>query len=103
MDERPWIKVLLNKLLQLYAQGLVGAEEQRLGGGLAELEDVADLFVVHALVLVHEDGHALVFGQGEDVLADGVETLAAEQAVFGAGRTVGEVGVVPVWLSASSR
>ena len=41
---------------------------------------------------MHEDGHALSFGQGEDVLADGVETLAEEQAVFGAGRTVGEVG-----------
>ena len=49
-------KMGLNESLQLLAQRLVGAKEKRFSGGLAQFEDIADLFVVHPLVLVHENG-----------------------------------------------
>ncbi len=41
---------------------------------------------------MHQDGHALPFGQRHDVLADGVEALSAEQIGFDVGGGIGDVG-----------
>src|SRR5271169_3234992 len=58
------------KLLQLHPQCFVGAEQQRLGGRLAQLEHFGDLPVVHVLVLVHDDRQPLPLGQRLYFLAD---------------------------------
>src|SRR5208282_450127 len=52
-----------NKLFQLLAQGFVGAEQQRLGGGLAQFQHARNLAIIHLLILVHNDRDALALGQ----------------------------------------
>src|SRR5712691_3872517 len=78
----------LHKLFELFAQRFVGAKQQRLGGGLAQLQNVGNLAIVHLLILVHHHRHSLPLGQGSHTPANGGQTLLLQQVLFGAGRPV---------------
>src|SRR5580658_10180056 len=74
--------LLLHKFLQLVAQRLVGAEEQRLGSRLAQLQHIPDLPVIHPLILVHQHGHPLPLGQRHHMNSNGPHALIAHELLF---------------------
>src|SRR5271157_6099022 len=87
-----------NELFQLLAQRFVRAEQQRLGGGFAQLQHAGNLAVIHLLILVHDYGHALALGQCVYLAADGRQPLPLQYLLFGAERLVGQVGRIASFL-----
>src|SRR5262245_56209150 len=70
------------KFLQPLPQRLIGAEEQCLSGGLAQLQDGGDLAIIHPLILVHQDRCPLLFREGHDLLLDGRQALATQDLLL---------------------
>src|SRR3954468_49794 len=73
---------LLDEFLQLSAQSFVGAEQQRLGGRLTQLQHVRDLAVIHLLKLEHDHRPALPPGHALHALAYCHQTFAANNQLF---------------------
>jgi len=60
-----------NELFQLLTQRFICAKQQRLSGGLAQLQHARNLAVIHLLILVHDDSNALALRQCVYHAADG--------------------------------
>ena len=76
-------------VLELLAQGAARAEDQRLDGADAQLEDLGDLLVAAALELAHHERRALVEGEVAERAAD---VLGADRVVLDDG--LGELVLV---------
>ena len=63
------------RLHQPLPQHFIGPEQQRLSGGLAQLEHLRDFLVIHPLILVHEHPHPLALRQSHHVFHLSMESL----------------------------
>ena len=77
-------------------KSFVSAEQQRLNGGFAQLQNIRNLAIIHLLILVHDDRDPLPFGQCLHPLPDGGQALPPDNRLFGSRRSSGMSIVSPL-------
>ena len=93
----------LNEIFELIPQRLVRPEQQRLGRRLAQFQYIADLPIIHPLVLVHQHCHALAFRQA--ITCARIAAMRSSRTILCSteGASSATSGVVPDSSSGASR